>query len=346
MNIAGILQKLLDRQALDRAEMREVMQYLMSGQASPARISALLVALCAKGETVQEVAAAAQVLRELSIRVEVAQEHLIDTCGTGGDARHTFNISTAAAFVAAAAGARVAKHGNRSVSSRSGSADVLEAAGVRLDLQPEQVKACIEQMGLGFLFAQRHHEAMRHLLAVRKEIGIRTVFNLLGPLINPAGAPNQLLGVYSAAWVEPLADVLRVLGSQHVLVVQAEDGLDEISIGSPTRVAELKDGQINTYTLTPERFGLSRAPLDTLVIASAAESHALIRRVFQGEKGPARDIVMLNAAAALYVANVADSLETGLEKAGSVLDSGLALEKLENLATFTQSLPLTGSIPS
>jgi len=324
--------------------MREVMEYLMSGQATSAQIAALLVALRAKGETVQEVATAARVLRELSTRVEVAQEHLIDTCGTGGDASHTFNISTAAAFVAAAAGARVAKHGNRSVSSRSGSADVLEAAGVRLDLQPDQVKACIEQVGLGFLFAQRHHETLRHVLAVRKDIGIRTVFNLLGPLINPAGAPHQLLGVYSAAWVEPLAEVLNILGSQHVLVVHAEDGLDEISIGSPTRVAELKNGQIRTYTITPEQFGLSRAPLSTLVIESATESYALIRRVFQGEKGPARDIVMLNAAAALYAANVEDSLESGLEKARSVLDSGLALDKLETLASFTQTLPSTVSI--
>ncbi|MGI9211287.1 MAG: anthranilate phosphoribosyltransferase [Methylococcaceae bacterium] len=338
MDITYILNKLLDKNALDTAEMRELMQYLMSGAATPAQTGAVLTALRAKGESVEEVATAATVLRELSTRIEIADEHLIDTCGTGGDARHTFNISTAAAFVAAAAGARVAKHGNRSVSSRSGSADVLEAAGVRIDLEPEHVKTCIEQVGLGFLFAQRHHGVLRNVLAVRKEIGIRTLFNLLGPLTNPAGAPNQLLGVYSADWVNPLAEVLRLLGSRHVLVVHAEDGLDEISIGAATRVAELKDGQITNYILTPEQFGLNRASLDTLVIDSAVASLALIQRVFQGEKGPARDIVMLNAGAALYAANVEDTLEAGIEKAGLVLDSGLALEKMQALVKHTQAI--------
>ncbi len=343
MDIPFILHKLLDKRNLDTDEVRGVMEYLMRGEASPARIAALLTAFRAKGETVQEIATAALVLRELSTRVEVAGEHLIDTCGTGGDASHTFNISTAAAFVAAAAGARVAKHGNRSVSSRSGSADVLEAAGVRLDLQPEQVKACIEQVGLGFMFAQRHHEAMRHVLAVRRDIGIRTLFNLLGPLTNPAGAPHQLLGVYSAAWVEPLAEVLRILGSRHVLVVHADDGLDEISLSGPTRVAELKDGAIRTYTVTPEQFGFSRAALSTLVIDSAAESHALIRRVFAGETGPARDIILLNAGAAVYAADVATSLEAGIEAARRVLDAGQALEKLEALVQYTHQL--SGSLP-
>lgn len=338
MDITCILNKLLDKNALDTAEMRELMQYLMSGSATSAQTAAVLTALRAKGETVEEVATAATVLRELSTRVEIADEHLIDTCGTGGDARHTFNISTAAAFVAAAAGARVAKHGNRSVSSRSGSADVLEAAGVRIDLEPEQVKTCIEQVGLGFLFAQRHHGALRNVLRVRKEIGIRTLFNLLGPLTNPAGAPNQLLGVYSADWVKPLAEVLRLLGSRHVLVVHAEDGLDEISIGAATHVAELKDGQITNYILTPEQFGLNRASLDKLVIHSAGESLTLIQRVFQGEKGPARDIVMLNAGAALYAANVENTLEAGIQKAGLVLDSGLALEKMQALVNHTQAI--------
>ena len=286
-----------------------------------------------------EVAAATRVMRDKSIRLNLEDTHLIDTCGTGGDASHTFNISTAAAFVTAAAGARVAKHGNRSVSSRSGSADVLEAAGVRLDLEPHQVKACIENVGLGFLFAQRHHGALRHVLAVRKEIGIRTLFNLLGPLSNPAGAPNQLLGVYSREWVEPLAEVLQSLGSRHVLVVHAEDGLDEISIGSATWVAELKDGQVTSYTIAPEQFGLRRMPLSELVIDSAPESLDIIQRVFRGEKGPARDIVALNAGTALYAANRAASLAAGVNLAQSILDTGKAMEKLEELVAYTQALP-------
>ncbi len=337
MNIPAILQKLLDRHDLESSEMRLLMQTLMQGKTTPAQTGALLVALRAKGETVAEVAAAAEVLRSLSTRVIVNAEPLIDTCGTGGDASHTFNISTAAAFVTAAAGARVAKHGNRSVSSRSGSADVLEAAGVRLDLEPHQVAGCIEQVGLGFLFAQRHHSAMRHVLATRKEIGIRTLFNLLGPLANPAGAAHQLLGVYSADWVRPLAEVLRTLGSRHVLVVHAEDGLDEISIASPTRVAELKEGQVETYTLAPEQFGLQRASLDTLVIETAEDSLALIRRVLQGEAGPARDIVVLNAGAALYAADVVSSLQDGVVRAQSVLDAGLAFKKLEQLVEYTRN---------
>ena len=337
MNIPAILQKLLDRHDLESSEMRLLMQTLMQGETTPAQTGALLVALRAKGETVAEVAAAAEVLRSLSTRVIVNAEPLIDTCGTGGDASHTFNISTAAAFVTAAAGARVAKHGNRSVSSRSGSADVLEAAGVRLDLEPHQVAGCIEQVGLGFLFAQRHHSAMRHVLATRKEIGIRTLFNLLGPLANPAGAAHQLLGVYSADWVRPLAEVLRTLGSRHVLVVHAEDGLDEISIASPTRVAELKEGQVETYTLAPEQFGLQRASLDTLVIETAEDSLALIRRVLQGEAGPARDIVVLNAGAALYAADVVSSLQDGVVRAQSVLDAGLAFKKLEQLVEYTRN---------
>ena len=339
MNIPAILQKLLDRHDLESSEMRLLMQTLMQGETTPAQTGALLVALRAKGETVAEVAAAAEVLRSLSTRVIVNAEPLIDTCGTGGDASHTFNISTAAAFVTAAAGARVAKHGNRSVSSRSGSADVLEAAGVRLDLEPHQVAGCIEQVGLGFLFAQRHHSAMRHVLATRKEIGIRTLFNLLGPLANPAGAAHQLLGVYSADWVRPLAEVLRTLGSRHVLVVHAEDGLDEISIASPTRVAELKEGQVETYTLAPEQFGLQRASLDTLVIETAEDSLALIRRVLQGEAGPARDIVVLNAGAALYAADVVSSLQDGVVRAQSVLDAGLAFKKLEQLVEYTRNCP-------
>lgn len=338
MDIPATLQRLLDRHNLTASEMRALIRTLVSGEATPAQTGALLTALRAKGETVAEVAAAAEVLRELSTRVDVMDDHLIDTCGTGGDGCNTFNISTAAAFVTAAAGAKVAKHGNRSVSSRSGSADVLEAAGVRLDLTPNQVKACIEEVGLGFLFAQRHHGAMRHVLAVRKEIGIRTLFNLLGPLTNPAGAPNQVLGVYSAEWVKPLAEVLLALGSRHVLVVHADDGLDEISIAGPTQIAELKNGQVATYTVTPEQFGLTRAPLSELVIETAEQSLAVIQRVFRGEPGPARNIVVLNAGAAIYAANRATSLEAGIAKAQAVLDSGRALQKLQELVSFTQAM--------
>jgi anthranilate phosphoribosyltransferase len=273
----------------------------------------------------------------MSIRVTVQGGHLIDTCGTGGDGAHTFNISTTSAFVVAAAGGRVAKHGSRSVSSCSGSADVLEAAGVNLDLTPEQVSACIEHIGLGFLFAQRHHGAMKHAVGPRRELGVRTIFNLLGPLTNPAGAPNQLVGVYSAAWVELLAEALRELGSSHVLVVHAEDGLDEISIGAPTRVAELKNGRIETYSLTPERFGLARAPLSRLAVDTAADSLRMLRGVLDGAPGPARDIVLLNAGAAIYAADLADSLETGVERARSVIDDGSARRKLDSLVEFTQT---------
>jgi anthranilate phosphoribosyltransferase len=316
--------------------MREIMRHIMSGAATPAQIGGFLIALRAKGESVTEVVAAAQVLREMATRVQVHGDHLVDTCGTGGDGTHTFNISTASAFVAAAAGARVAKHGNRSVSSTCGSADVLEAAGVHLGITPEQVKACIEEVGVGFLFAQNHHGAMQHAIGPRRELGVRTIFNLLGPLTNPAGAPNQVVGVYSADWVEPLAEALRDLGARHVLVVHAEDGLDEISIGAPTRVAELKNGRIDVQVLTPEYFGLSREPLSWLAVNSPGESVAMIHGVLAGGEGPARDVVLLNAGAAIYAAGVAPTLQDGLEKAATAIDSGAAALKLEALVTFTQ----------
>jgi anthranilate phosphoribosyltransferase len=337
MDIRSILQILLDGKDLEPSQMRAVMRTIMSGGATPAQIGAFLIALRTKGESVQEVVAAARVLREMSTKVPVKGDHLIDTCGTGGDGAHTFNISTACAFVVAAAGGKVAKHGNRSVSSRSGSADVLEAAGVNLDLTPDQVKACIADIGLGFLFAQRHHGAMKYAIGPRRELGVRTIFNLLGPLTNPAGAPNQLVGVYSDAWVEPLAEALRELGSAHVLVVHAEDGLDEISIGAPTHVAELKNGRIETYTLTPERFGLERAPLGRLAVDTAAESLRMMRGVLDGMPGPARDIVLLNAGAAIYAADLTDTLEAGVECAKSAIDDGSARRKLDSLVEFTQT---------
>ena len=338
MDMQAAIRAVTEQHDLASADMEAVMRLIMTGQATPAQIGGFLVGLRMKGETVDEIAAAARVMRELATRVEVSGPHLVDTCGTGGDGASTFNISTASALVTAAAGGRVAKHGNRSVSSSSGSADVLEAAGVRLDLTPDQVAGCIDQVGVGFLFAPQHHSAMKHAIGPRKEMGVRTLFNLLGPLTNPAGAPNQVLGVFSEHWVEPLARVLQHLGSEHVLVVHAEDGLDEISIGSPTRVAELKDGGIKVYTVAPEDFGLERADLSAIAVADAGQSLAMINEVLDNRPGPARDIVMLNAGAAIYAAGVADSLANGVERAGGVLADGSARDTLAALIRTTNSV--------
>ncbi|MGB7933606.1 MAG: anthranilate phosphoribosyltransferase [Gammaproteobacteria bacterium] len=338
MDMQSAIRAVTGRVNLNGDEMRSVMRLIMTGQATPAQVGGFLVGLRMKGETVDEIAAAASVMRELATRVEVAGPHLVDTCGTGGDGASTFNISTASALVTAAAGGRVAKHGNRSVSSKSGSADVLEAAGVRLDLTPSQVAACVDRVGVGFLFAPRHHGAMKHAIGPRREMGIRTVFNLLGPLTNPAGAPNQVLGVFSSQWLEPLAQVLKQLGSEHVLVVHAEDGLDEISIGAPTRVAELRNGGISVYTIAPDEFGMQRAALSTLAVEDAAQSLATIRRVLENKPGPARDIVMLNAGAAIYVAGVAASLADGVTVAGEVLNNGKAAETLDELIRVSNAV--------
>ncbi|WP_031429900.1 anthranilate phosphoribosyltransferase [Methylomicrobium agile] len=343
MQIQQALQKLLDKQNLTHDEMRRVMLRIMGGQATDAQIGGFLIALRCKGETIDEIAAAAEVMRELASQVPVTGEHLIDTCGTGGDGANTFNISTTCAFVVAAAGAKVAKHGNRSVSSRSGSADVLEAAGVNLDLSPEQVADCVDQLGVGFLFAQKLHGAMKHTRNARREMGVRTLFNLLGPLSNPAGAPHQLIGVFAKEWVEPLAKVSRKLGSRHVLVVNADDGLDEISIAAPTNVAELKDGAIATYTVTPEQFGLQRASLAELAIDDAESSLAMMKAVLDNRPGPARDIVVLNAGAAIYAANLTSSLEAGIARADALIASGAARAKLDALIAYSNSMntPLT-----
>jgi anthranilate phosphoribosyltransferase len=312
------------------------MQQIMQGEASAAQIGGFLIGLHMKGETVTEIATAAQVMRELALAVEVADHrHLMDTCGTGGDGQSLFNVSTAVAFIVAAAGGKVAKHGNRSVSSRCGSADVLEAAGVRLELAPAQVARCIDELGVGFLFAPAHHQATRHVAQIRRELGVRTVFNLLGPLTNPARVPCQLVGVYAAHWVRPLAEVLQALGSRHVLVVHAEDGLDEISIAAPTQVAELRDGLIHEYRLDPVEFGLAHATLDTLRVTDAQASLRLLRQVFAGETGPARDIVLINAAAALYAADLAEDLPAGLVLARQMLDTGTAAERLVQLIHFS-----------
>jgi len=335
MDMQGAIRAVTEHRNLTHEEMVEVMRLIMTGEATPAQIGGFLIGLRMKGETVAEIAAAAQVMRELATRVDVDEPHLVDTCGTGGDAAHTFNISTTAAIVAAAAGARVAKHGNRSVSSSTGSADVLEAGGVRLELSADQVAGAIREVGVGFMFAPMHHGAMRHAIGPRREMGVRTLFNLLGPLTNPAGAPNQLLGVFSRQWVEPVAEVLHFLGSHHVLVVNAEDGLDEISIGAPTYVAELKDGQVSTYTITPEEFGLVRSPLDSIRVHDAAESLAMMRSVLDNQPGPARDIVALNAGAAIYVAGLAGSLKQGVELALAAIASGEAQHRLEALVDYT-----------
>ena len=334
MNIKQALQTVLDKQDLSREQMRTVMRIIMSGEATSAQIAGFLIALRCKGETVEEITAAAEVMRELATKVNIQGEHIIDTCGTGGDGANTFNISTTCAFVVAAAGGTVAKHGNRSVSSRSGSADVLEAAGVNLNLSAEQVAQCVNSIGVGFLFAQKHHGAMKHVASPRKEMGVRTLFNLLGPLANPAGTPNQVLGVFAQQWVEPLAQVLQALGSHHVLVVNAEDGLDEISIASPTSVAELKDGQITTYSITPEQFGLQRADLAELAVNDEQDSLLMLKSVLDNKPGSALDIVALNSGAAIYAAGLVDSLAAGVSKAQEVIASGAAREKLNALVNF------------
>lgn len=335
MELQNVIRKITENGLLSAEEMTAAMQTIMTGGATPAQIGGFLIGLRMRGETVTEISAAAQVMRSLATKVHVSPEHLVDTCGTGGDASGTFNISTASALVAAAAGARVAKHGNRSISSKSGSADVLEAAGVNLAITPEQVAQCIDELGVGFLFAHRHHAAMGHASAPRRELGVRTIFNLLGPMSNPANAPNQVLGVFAKQWVRPMAEVLQTLGSRHVMVVHAEDGLDEISIASPTHVAELKDGVISEYNIQPEDFGLTRASLDGIRVETPDASLSLIRQVLAGEAGVARDIVCLNAGAAIYVAGLAASHAAGVQQAQQAIDSGAAAARLAQLVTLT-----------
>ena len=338
MDMQGAIRAITERRDLSHAEMTDVMRLIMTGQATPAQIGGFLIGMRMKGETVDELTAAAQVMRELAAKVEVGGPHLVDIVGTGGDGSSTFNISTASTFVVAAAGGRVAKHGNRAVSSKSGSADLLEAAGVKLDLHPEQVRKCIDEVGVGFMFAPMHHSAMKHAIGPRKEMGVRTLFNLLGPLTNPAGAPHQVLGVFSKDWVLPVAEVLKQLGSVHALVVHSQDGMDEISVAAPTDVAELKKGAIHCYQIAPEDFGLARGDLAALKVADARESLAIIEGVLAGRPGPARDIVVLNAGAAIYAADLVDSLAAGVQKAAEVIDSGAAREKLAALVRVSNSV--------
>jgi len=338
MKIQTALQTVLDKKDLSRSDMRSVMRLILSGEATDSQIAGFLIALRCKGESIDEIIAATEVMRELVNPVAIQGKHLVDTCGTGGDGANTFNISTTCAFVVAAAGGTVAKHGNRSVSSSSGSADVLEAAGIDLNCSAEQVIRCVNQIGVGFLFAQKHHGAMKHVLAPRKEMGVRTLFNLLGPLANPANTPNQVIGVFAVQWLEPLAETLKVLGSEHVLLVSADDGLDELSIACESTVVELHNGEITSYRIHPEQFGLQRSDLSTLAVSNAQDSLRMVRSVLDNQAGPALDIVVLNAGAAIYAANLTDNLASGIAKAQAVIASGAAKEKFQALIDFNAHL--------
>jgi len=338
MEYSKTLSSLIDQHDLPFDDMRELMASIMGGQLTPAQIAAVLIALRTKGETVTEIAAAATVMRELSTKVKVNDDgHLIDTCGTGGDGAQTFNVSTASAFVAAAAGAKVAKHGGRSVSSTCGSADVLEKLGVHVNLNPDQVAQCVDSIGIGFMFAPNHHSAMKHAAPVRRELGVRTMFNLLGPLTNPANAQNQVLGVFHQSLTAKLAKVLSELGSRHVLVVHGADGMDEISISDGTYIAELKNGKVNEYTVHPDLFGLTSAPISMLRVTNANEACEKLLGVLNNETGASRDIVQMNAGAAIYVAGLSNTLEEGVAKADKVIASGAAKTRLDQLIKMSNS---------
>jgi anthranilate phosphoribosyltransferase len=335
INMQTAIKAVTEKRDLTAEEMSAIMRLIMTGEATPAQVGGFLIGLRMKGESIDEIAAAASVMRELASKVEVDKNHLVDTCGTGGDASGSFNISTASAIVVAAAGGKVAKHGNRSVSSKSGSADVLETAGVNLEISPAQVAECVNEIGVGFMFAPLHHSAMKHAIGPRREMAVRTIFNVLGPITNPASAPNQVLGVFSKDLVEPLAHVLKQLGSEHVLVVHAEDGMDEISIATPTFVAELNNGEVTTYTIQPEDFGMRRDELAKIRATDSAHSLEIIKSVFNDSDGPAKDIVCLNAGAAIYAAGLTATLTEGIKKAQEVISSGSVTEKLEQLITKT-----------
>jgi anthranilate phosphoribosyltransferase len=341
MDIQTALARIAEKQNLTTAEMAEVMRQIMSGSTTDVQIGAFLMGMRVKGETIDEIVGGVQVLREFASGVQVSGPHLVDIVGTGGDGANLFNISTAACFVVAAAGGRVAKHGNRSVSSSSGSADVLEAAGVRLDISPAQVADCVNDIGIGFMFARMHHSAMRHVTLARNELGLRTLFNILGPMSNPAGLGRQLIGVYDRVLCRPVAEVLNRLGSEHVLVVNSDDGLDEISLAAGTHVAELKNGSVEEYTLRPEELGFKRSSLQDLVVDGVDSSLQLIQAALAGgEKNEraqrAAQVIALNAGAALYVSGIADSIPAGVTQANEVLASGAGLEKMQQLSSMTQ----------
>ncbi|WP_119393382.1 anthranilate phosphoribosyltransferase [Salinibius halmophilus] len=341
MNITQALAQVVAGQHLSKDDMAAVMNDIMTGQCSDAQIGGFLVALRIKGETIDEIAAAVSVMRSLMTPVELPEDVVaVDTCGTGGDGSNLFNVSTAAAFVITAAGGYVAKHGNRSVSSASGSSDLLEQAGIFLELTPEQIARCVENVGVGFMFAPMHHAAVRHVMPARKSLGMRTLFNLLGPMTNPARVKRQVIGVFDKALCAPLAEVLNQLGSEHVLVVHSEDGLDEFSLAAPTHVAELKNGKVTEYSVTPEQVGLTTQAIDDLSVTSADESLALIKEALGKRTTPvaekAAEVIALNAGAALYVAGIADTLKEGVARAEDAILTGLSGEKLRELAQFTQ----------
>ena len=338
MNINQAIKAVIEKKNLNESDMLDVMNSIMTGQTTDAQIGAFLVGLSMKGETIEEITASAKVMRSLATPVEIkSNKYLVDTCGTGGDGLGLFNISTASAFVVAAAGGKVAKHGNRSISSKSGSADVLESAGVNLNLSPSRISECIAQIGVGFMFAPAHHSAMKHAIGPRKELAVRTIFNVLGPLTNPAKAPNQVMGVYDKNLVEPIANVLKELGSRHVMVVHSDDGLDEFSIADKTYVAELKDGIVSTYSVHPEDFGLTLGDLKDIRADNADASLALITEAFSGRNGTAKSIISLNAGAAIYVSGLTTSLQSGIDRANQVLSDGSSQKKLDEYIKISNS---------
>jgi anthranilate phosphoribosyltransferase len=337
MNIREAIEKLVNRVDLVEAETVEVMNQIMIGEATPLQVAAFLTALRMKGETVEEITGAARVMREKAHRVNVGSKMVLDTCGTGGDQKGTFNISTTAAFVLAGAGVNVAKHGNRSVSSQSGSADVLGALGVKIDAPKERVERCITEIGIGFLFAPLLHEAMKYAVQPRRDIGIRTIFNILGPLTNPAMASHQLIGIYSVQLVGVIAHVLKNLGSVRAMVVHGLEGLDEISLSGPTKIAELRDGQVKEYAIEPDEFGLKRCRVEELHGGSADQSAVIVRDVLDGKAGPTRDVVLLNSGAALYVSARATTIQDGIRLAAESIDSGKARQKLAQLVEMTNA---------
>ncbi|MCB1583103.1 MAG: anthranilate phosphoribosyltransferase [Marinicella sp.] len=336
--IQTALDLLGEQQQLPAGNMTAVMNQIMDGEATPAQIGGLLMALKLNGETVEYITEAALVMRERATKVHVTKDHLIDTCGTGGDGVGIFNVSTAVAFIAAVAGCRVAKHGNRSVSSSTGSADVLEAAGMNLGLNATQVADCIERFNIGFLFAPAHHGATKYAVGPRKELAVRTMFNLLGPLTNPADTPFQVMGIFAKQWVKTAAEVLQKLGSEHVMVVHSHDGMDEISLSAPTDVAELKAGIITEYSVQPEDFGIPQQSVESLVVENAEQSLDLIEQALNGQHGPAADILALNAGAAIYVGGQTDEMHTGVIQAQQIMKSGQAWQLLQDLAAYTRSL--------
>jgi anthranilate phosphoribosyltransferase len=333
------LQRTIEHREIFHDEMLKIMRMIMNGELSPVMTAALITGLRVKKETIGEITAAAEVMREFSTKVHVADRtHLVDIVGTGGDGSHTFNISTCAMFVAAAAGAKVSKHGGRSVSSKSGSADVMESLGININLAPESISRCISEVGVGFMFAPNHHPAMKNVAPIRKELGVRTIFNILGPLTNPASAPNILMGVFHPDLVGIQVRALQRLGAEHALVVYGRDGMDEISLGSSTLVGELKNGQITEYEIHPEDFGMAMASNRTLKVDTPVQSMAMLLGVLNMQPGAARDIVVLNTAATLYAANVVDSIQSGIERAQVAIDTGAARDTLAKLVALTQSL--------